>query len=568
MISKDELVIGVARSCGVSVEISSFFFEVFINRMSNKLKPGDLLHFHNFGFFHKRNCRIQIEKTADSPTPKSYLIQLVLFSSELKIRNDLGEIHFLKIPNLKSLWVDDKEFQKSLNAGDFSPYTDRNQLIKSFATKAEVIISSLRKDYDNELVEELIIPLTFDLNFLLKSGQKNRAPKDISSISLNSEKTGPISEKEVKSPDEKVKLKDVQKTTEPVDDGLPWNYGTKFSDKDKIDNVNEPVSNKTKQEIAGSKSTSISGKDLRKDQASQLKDFQRVSPPRPVINETTNTPKRSETIKFSVSQASIEETEKSESSNKFTEVKSKTESLRRGDKYGKSKYGKYDKYSSLKYSNEKAFTARKNFLPVVALVAFIVIALIVVYIYFIEGGKSVDRTTTATLDIKPPPSINVIDRDYKFIVSYPYPKLENKIEMSGFSDELFSSSELIPETKKETKPDVKAEQIVEKTTKQNEKPDVETKTEKISEQIPKTSVENKKSNISRIYLYKNFYVVYIGTYSSEETADREADKYFDLGYNAIVENIVSRDGKQEYKLSVGDFTSEDFAKQFQEKYIK
>jgi len=565
MISKDELVIGVAQSCGVSVEISSFFFEVFINRLSNKLKPGDLLHFHNFGFFHKRNCRIQIEKTADSPTPKSYLIQLVLFSTELKIRNDLADIHFLKIPNLKSLWVDDKEFQKSLNAGDFSPYTDRNQLIKSFATKAEVIISSLRKDYDNELVEELIIPLTFDLNFLLKSGQKNKASKNISSVPLKSE---PLSEKEVKSTDEKVKLKDVQKTTEPVNDGLPWNYGTKFSDKDKIENANETVSNKTKQEIDGSKSASTAGKDLRQDQASQLRDFQRVTPPRPVINEGTTKPKGSETVKFSVSQASIEETEKTESSNKFTEVKSKTESFRRGDKYGKSKDGKYDKYSSLKYSNERAFTARKNFLPVIALVAFIVIALIVVYIYFIEGGKSVEGTNTALLDIKPPPSVNVIDRDYKFIVSYPYPKLENKIEMSGFSDELFSSSELIPETKKETKPETKTEPNIEKTTKQNEKPDVKANTEKIAEEIPKTSVQNKKSDISRIYLYRNFYVVYIGTYSSEETADREADKYFDLGYNAIVENVETRDGKSEYKLSVGDFTSEDFAKQFQEKYIK
>ena len=95
------------------------------------------------------------------------------FSPGLKIKNDLNEIHFLKIPNLKTLWVDDKDFQKSLNAGDFSPYTDRNQLIKSFATKAEVIISALRKDYESDLVEELIIPLTFDLNFLIKSGQKS-----------------------------------------------------------------------------------------------------------------------------------------------------------------------------------------------------------------------------------------------------------------------------------------------------------------------------------------------------------------------------------------------------------
>ena len=135
MISKDELILNVAQSCGVSKEIASYFFEVFVNRLSNKLKPGDLLHFNNYGYFHKRNCRIQMEKTDDSPTQKSYLIQLVLFSSEMKLRSDLSDIHFLKIPNLKTLWVDDKEFQKSLNAGEFSPSTERNQLIKSFYEK-------------------------------------------------------------------------------------------------------------------------------------------------------------------------------------------------------------------------------------------------------------------------------------------------------------------------------------------------------------------------------------------------------------------------------------------------
>lgn len=117
MISKDDLVKVVAQKCGVSVESSSFFFEVFVNRLSNKLKPGDLLHFYDLGFFHKRNCRIQLEKSPDSPIPKSYLIQLVIFSDEAKIKSDLSSIHFLKIANLKTLWVDDKDFQKSLASG-------------------------------------------------------------------------------------------------------------------------------------------------------------------------------------------------------------------------------------------------------------------------------------------------------------------------------------------------------------------------------------------------------------------------------------------------------------------
>jgi len=63
-------------------------------------------------------------------------------------------------------------------------------------------------------------------------------------------------------------------------------------------------------------------------------------------------------------------------------------------------------------------------------------------------------------------------------------------------------------------------------------------------------------------------VVNVGSFKSEEAADREADKYFGLGYNAIIEVTETREGTRLYRLNVGDFTSEDFARQFQEKYIK
>jgi cell division septation protein DedD len=85
---------------------------------------------------------------------------------------------------------------------------------------------------------------------------------------------------------------------------------------------------------------------------------------------------------------------------------------------------------------------------------------------------------------------------------------------------------------------------------------------------PKVTIETKEEKSNRIFLYKNYYVVQIGTFKSEETANREADRYFNMGYNAIIEVVESRNGATMYKLIVGDFTSEEFARQFQEKYIK
>lgn len=567
MISKDELIKSVAQSCGVSVDISAFFFEVFVNRLSNKLKPGDLLHFQNYGFFHKRNCRIQIDKTSDSPTPKSYLIQLVLFSSEQKINKDLRDIHFLKIANLKTLWIDDKDFQKSLNSGDFAPHTERNQLIKSFATKAEVIISGLRKDYESDLIEELIIPLTFDLNFLIKSGQKSSSSNRSSNLKLKSEQKKSSNdlpdEPKVKDQVKPENVKSNKGDKETTEDGLPWNYGTKFLEKDKVGNSKEVGDSNTKPEFNERKASTKLETDLRKEQSSRLKDFEPVSSHRAPPKKDSNSIKGSETVKFSVSQTSSDDNEKSGYMDKFTEVRSKTEPYRQRGDFGKIKGGRYDKYSK-----EKAFTARRNYLPIVAVISFIIIAVIVVYIYFIRGDNNAGANENFLVDIKPADNVNVIERDYEFTVSFPYPKMDDRIEISGFNNDLLVVGEPIPEIKKETKPEEKQESKTEKITEPNEKPKVEVKTEPPVEEKPIPVAEPKVEKSNRIFLYRNFYVVYIGTYTSEEVADREADKYFDLGYNAFIEVIETRGRGREYKLNVGDFTSEEFARQFEEKYIK
>lgn len=554
MISKDELVKNVAQSCGVSPEISSFFFEVFVNRLSNKLKPGDLLHFHNFGFFHKRNCRIQLEKTPDSPTAKSYLIQLVLFSLEPKIKNDLGAVQFLKIPNLKTLWVDDRDFQNSLNAGDFAPHTDRNQLIKSFATTAEVIIAGLRKDYDSDLVEELIIPLTFDLNFLIKTGQKT-APSTKSVINKSSNDN----------------LKNVQKVEESSEEGLPWNYGTKFLEKDKVSkpevhNISEKQPDIREKTIAPKQET-----DFRKDQAARLKDFEPVTSHLSTKKADIDPLEDVDTVKFSVKKTKDDTSESLKTNKKFTEVKSKTEAYRYKGDYGKSKQGKGDKYSSFTTKGgleDKVYRERRSFLPLVSLFTFIIIAGVVIYIYFIKDDAIDGSNTNIIYNVNPSSNVTVIERDYEFAVTYPYPKTENRIEISGYNRDLFLIAEVKPEIKKEIKPEVKQEPKTEKIAEVNDKPETEVKNETPVVEKPSVTPEIKEEKINRIFLYKNFYVVYIGTFKSEEAANREADRYFDLGYNAFIEIIETRSRTREYKLNVGDFTSEEFARQFQEKYIK
>lgn len=570
MISKDDLVKVVAQKCGVSVESSSFFFEVFVNRLSNKLKPGDLLHFYDLGFFHKRNCRIQLEKSPDSPIPKSYLIQLVIFSDEAKIKSDLSSIHFLKIANLKTLWVDDKDFQKSLAAGDFAPHTERNQLIKSFATKAEVIIAGLRKDFDNELVEELIIPLTFDLNFLIKTGQKNKSTSKSSTSKITETKSDP---KPVESKESVVPKKDFEETktviqkdaNENPEKALPWNYGAKFLDKEK---QLQPGSRNTEGIESEKKGIQVN----KNDSQDKVNEFEPVSSH---LSTTKSDEEEIDTVKYIVS--TISESVEDKEDKKFTEVKSKTDSFRyQADNY-RDKKGGNDKFPFRKTKNNRdsIYRERKSFLPIVSIMALVVIGAIVIYLYVIKEKPGRIEHTNIVQDIQPPPTGNVIERDYEYAVTYPYPKSDEKVDISGYDQNLFSESKnesVINEKNKsegitETTTELKTENKSDKNKEAENKTTTEIKTPPPVEQKENTVAEPKVEKSNRIFLYKNFYVVYVASYNSEEDVNRAADRYFELGYNAIVET-VERGRNPEYKLIVGDFTSEEFAKQFQQKYIK
>jgi len=554
MISKEELVKNIAQNCGVSPEISTFFFEVFVNRLSNHLKQGDLLQFHSLGYFHKRNCRIQLEKAPDSPTAKSYLIQLIIFSEEPKIKNDLGSLQFLKIPNLKTLWLDDPDFENSLKAGDFAPHIDRNQLIKSFATTAEVIIAKSRKDYDSDLVEELIIPLTFDLNFLIKTGQKI-LPVTKSVMNKSSNDT----------------LKNAKKGEESSEESLPWNYGTKFLDKDKVDRTDAYDVNEKQPDIREKTIAPKQEEDFREDQVSPLKDFEPVKSHLSVTDKDINSREDVDTVKFSVSKTKDTIPENLKADKKFTEVKSKTEAYRYKEEFGKNKKRGFDKYSSgnkLNNSRERAYHQSRNFLPFIFVFALVIIAGAVIYIYIINGDFFSGDNTNIVYIVKPASNVTVIERDYEFAVTYPYPNTENRIQISGFNNDLFPIAEVKNDFKPVIKTEVEPETKTNKTAEVKDKPNEENRNETIVEEKKNSPPEIKEEQPSRIFLYKNFYVVHAGTFKTEEAANSEADRYFEMGYNAYLEVVESRSGTMQYSLNVGDFTSEEFARQFQEKYIK
>jgi len=551
MISKDELIRNVAEKCGVPLEISSFFFDVFINRISNRLKPGEIIQFDNFGYFNKRNCRIHLEKSSDSPTAKAYLLQLILFSLEPKVKSDLTSVHFLKIPNLKTLWIDDKEFQSSLKAGDFYPHTERDQLIKAFATKAEVILGGLRKDYDSELENELIVPLTLDLNFLIKTGQKSSSTskKDIGEVNLNVN----------------VEKKVADNKEDLSEDGLPWNYGTKFLEKNK---VTRPTDDSQTMRPKGRIDPNIhlrKESDISSEKRAKLNEFEPVRSHLSNEEVEKDSPEDVDTIKFILAK-SLTNANETSTSKSFTEVKSKTGArlVKENGKNKKSRSSGRLSETRLKY---KSYKQSRNNLPLIILFVFVIIAGAAIYYYFFRGNGIEEGSGNIVYDVKPPSNVNVIERDYEFAVTYPYPKIEFRNKISGYNPDAFLVAEVKPEIILDKKPEIKPEVKSEKTNKVKEQPKT---TEIIStpvEEKQETTPDLTEESSNRIFLYKNYYVVYVGSFSSSDAANREADRYFDLGYNAFIEVFERRGGKTVYKLNVGDFTSEEFARQFESKYL-
>ena len=109
MIGRADLIKRVAERSAISPENSSYFFEVFINRLSSRLRPGEATQFFHDGFFHKRNCRFPVDKMKDKPAGGSLLAPLILFSEQAEFTVDPKYFYTFKIPDLKILWEKDSE---------------------------------------------------------------------------------------------------------------------------------------------------------------------------------------------------------------------------------------------------------------------------------------------------------------------------------------------------------------------------------------------------------------------------------------------------------------------------
>ncbi|MDZ7623210.1 MAG: SPOR domain-containing protein [Ignavibacteriaceae bacterium] len=585
MIAQDELLKYVAGRCGISPEISNYFFEVFINRLSSRLKTGEVIQFDNLGYFQKRRCRIPAEKTDSKSSESSHLVPLILFSDDPEIQNDLKTFIYFGIPDIKTLWEEDKDLESSLKAGDFSPHTTRSQLINSFATKAEVIISGLKKN-DKFFEEEFVFPFGFKPKFKESADSKsNSGFESIHSGSIKSDDT-PITKKAVKDAEA---AEGNKKINESSDSSLPWNIGKKFYDK-KVEQPSPEDFKAKKNKELQSKSDDISKQHIKETADSdkkidaeealdaaieeseidkEISRFREFQPVKSRLSSTeinkSNIDEQSN-LRLSKKKDPSSKSDTSKPVHKFTEVKSKSEvyHLRADIKkiQNKNKLPDDNSINVINTSDSyKSFRQNRNFIPLIMIFSIIIIAGAVIYFYLFKDDGLDSKTVNIVKSVNPPADVTVIDRDYEFAVTYPYAKTDKEIPLEGINPNVFLTEQVASPKEEPVKPIEKvSEPVVEK--KIEVKPEVPPKIEQ------KVEPEVTEQKSSRIFLYNNYYVVFVGSYKSYTAADNAAEKYFDEGYNAFIE-VEEIPGKPtRYNLNVGDFTSEEFARQFQEKYIK
>ncbi|MBT8383103.1 MAG: SPOR domain-containing protein [Ignavibacteria bacterium] len=590
MISKTQLVKKIAGKAGLLPFDSDQFFEVFLSRISNRLKAGEVLEIKDFGYFSLKNCKIKSEsgivlESAEKEKP----IPMVLFSEDKFFNEENKNIHFFSIPELGGIVEDDIQSHLSLSIEKplvtesefaeeiFSSFKSNSEILNNFNSKAEILISTLQK-VNVEIVEE------FTLSVL---------PQEFTEENINDEK-------ETRN-EENIRSKDpIERKTISISQAdassLPWDFGRKFFERkihypeqEKIDaqrqkrfeekeaekNIKSTHDEKINEETIKENLDTKLSSDLEDDAGEQFNDDEDITTEEKASDEKignyeqvrtfiSGDLKSKEKLLDSESDRVELEANKTDSvkkpENEFVAVKSKSEAYKLERRKKRKKAAFFKKRSiSLAESKEKYDYYRHRKRSVLTLIipfAILILAIGAVYLYLSKDSIFSSEPEKVLLNITLPPHVNIIERDFEFAVTFPYSKSENYDEILGIDPLVFKEDlKLVEQTPKE-----KVKQPERKTL-ADEKPveKVEEKVESKKETVTQTKQRSSNKNITK---YKDYYIVQVSAYKTYEAAELEAEKYRNEGYNAFIE-IAELPGKGTwYRIKVGDFTSVKHAEDF------
>jgi cell division septation protein DedD/nucleoid DNA-binding protein len=185
MITKNEIIKVISEKAGIAQNDARIFLDVFLSRLSEKMNPGEIFRFGEYGYFHRKTGKLKtVQKDsfeenvqAEASGEKSPNVEMILFSTKEIIGDDLQDAHlFSAHKTLKSdSSEEDLESYFSLSLGkplisdeqlnaDYAglPGVKNNSLpMSSLMSKADILISTL------QLIDKKDSP-----EFYINAGQK------------------------------------------------------------------------------------------------------------------------------------------------------------------------------------------------------------------------------------------------------------------------------------------------------------------------------------------------------------------------------------------------------------
>jgi nucleoid DNA-binding protein len=153
-----ELINIIAKKADIRESEAKFFFELYIKRLSERMKPGESFKFSDVGYFHLRISKIIEKRSEDnqgiSRRDKSYVM---LFSTELEQMDDLKNNIIFNIHDIPEDEHDEIDSYFSLSMGKpvlpvdgvtngrLFQHQSGIELKKTLLSKAEQLVSITEK---------------------------------------------------------------------------------------------------------------------------------------------------------------------------------------------------------------------------------------------------------------------------------------------------------------------------------------------------------------------------------------------------------------------------------------
>ena len=603
--TKNELVKTISKKAKVPINTATELFDMFLLRMADTITVGHTALIEDVGYFHHRKGKIrnsgkglgkekfeyhdflilspstelninskgnlvlkvpeykhQNRNTIDSQlnlnAEKSDLNDVEtksLFSQHNHVSNEnrkelekkvdriMSEVRTEKSANSKNgvLLIDVRKHNKAGSNMDLDDNTKEFKSVNSaggriqISNKPKSVESHFGKDYSEQIDEEFIQKVK---DYKKKRLEKNKdADRNIEAKNWETV-SEPVSEKKIE-----LDMKDYDDLT-----------NVKMDEEDELNIPQESTSKVAMGDIMNldnkeENSSGSEGKNInRKFKRIKLKDHSvnKNIPKEPLANKKepikemdVNLFKENDSKKYD----KVTSGEDQMNTEKFREPSKVKETLAGMSELDEDEYV-YDNDINKSYRSYRDRSSR-----IVLLTIFGAIIVIAIGLYFFFQSSSSEVTDQNQI-VQSNETVNTtyVDRNFDIPITYPYVQPEAEVQIYGLSPELFKGTVSKEPIKTGESNTTKVPAKIETTPSKN-----------VIEQVPSGKGEQVALNI---FKYDQKYVVQVAAFRSKTVAENEVAKFVKLGYKPFIEEAVVN-GRNWFRVRVGDFNTLEAAKQFQ-----